>query len=118
MKLSDLKREIPNYQSVYKFTDLENFFNIYEKDNNYVYNLNSTLYLNIDESALQTYILKSDMFWPLISYKLYETTHLAWLLMKINNVQAKDIFNKLPASTKIKYVDTNTIQSIISQSFN
>lgn len=117
MKISDIKNKINNYNSVYKFTDLDNFFSIYEYNGNYNYNLNSTIYLNINESLLKKYVLTCDMYWPLISYKIYETTRLAWLLMKLNNVEAKDVFKKIKATTTIKYIDTNYVQEIIQNNF-
>ena len=37
------------------------------------------------------------MHWTLISYKIYGTTRLAWLLWKANNVQMADTFKvKMP----------------------
>ena len=99
-----------------KITDLENIFNIYEDDKqNLKYNLNQTLYLNVNPDSLNSYTLDHEMFWPLISYKIYNTTHLAWLLMKVNNVPAKYIFSSLRAGATVKYLDTNTVKSIVQQ---
>lgn len=95
-------------------TDLENMFSIYANGKQQLkYNLNQTLYLNIDESTKKIYKLKHDMYWPLISYKLYGTTHLAWLLMKVNNVPAKYIFSKIKAGANVKYIDTELVHSIV-----
>ena len=44
------------------------------------------------------------MHWTLLSYKLYNTTHFAWLLMKINDVNTKDVFKKLRAGDIVKYL--------------
>ena len=105
MKISDLD---PNV----RITDLENFFSIYEdKRGYYSYNLNETVYFNLNNYL--TYKLKTKAFWPLISYKLYNTTRLAWFLMKINNVKADDIFKpKLPGD-EIKYVSKEVIENIV-----
>lgn len=114
MKLTDLNTIIPNYSKTFTTTDFEQFFNIYKIDNNYQFNFNSTLYLNINQDMLLFYTLVGDMHWPLISYQLYGTTRLAWLLMKINNVSTQNIFNIVPAATTIKYVDINIVKKIIN----
>lgn len=99
-----------------KITDLENIFNIYEDDKqNLKYNLNQTLYLNVNPENLKSYTLDHEMFWPLISYKIYNTTHLAWLLMKVNNVPAKYIFSSLRAGATVKYLDADIVKSIVQQ---
>jgi hypothetical protein len=89
MKISDLDNTI-------EIVDFENMFNIYEdkKTKSYKYNLNESLYINIDLNQCEKYKLTTDAFWPLISYKLYDTTKLYWLLMKINRISGKDIFSK------------------------
>lgn len=108
MKLIDLN------QNYIKITDLENMFKIcVDSENNYFFNLNETLYLNIDKSKLNIYTCSYISFWPLISYKLYGTTRLAWLLMKINNVQAKDIFKQIETGQEIYYLSTEQIQTVV-----
>jgi len=49
------------------------------------------------------------MFWPLISYNLYKTTRLAWVLMKINNVQVEDMFKPILAGKTVAYISKDTI---------
>lgn len=102
------------YRSYLKVSDLDNFFSIRkDKRGNYVYNLNETVYINIPDDQLLDYTTQCNCYWPLISYNLYGTTHLAWLLMKINKVSAKDVFKKIPASQNIKYVDNDYVQNIL-----
>ena len=96
------------------FLDLENMFSIHvDKRDNYVFNLNETAYINIDESNLLTHHLTHDMFWTTISYQLYNTTRLAWLLMKLNNVKAENIFDPKKAGDTIYYVNNDTVAQII-----
>lgn len=100
-----------------KITDLENIFDVHiDKNGNYFYNINNSLYINVDENILNEYICSCSMHWPLISYKIYSTTRLAWLLMKLNNVECKDIFKKKEAGDKIKYLPkeyaTNIVENI------
>lgn len=112
MKISDLDVN----KDYLLITDLENIFNIY-KDNkeNYFYNLNSTIYFNIPDEKLNKYICSYEMHWPLISYKLYETTRLAWFLMKLNNVQAKDVFKTKQPGDIIRYLEKQTVINIITK---
>jgi len=53
------------------------------------------------------------MFWPLISYKIYDTIHLAWLLMMVNNVTSDNVFDVVPASSVIYYVPNEYLETII-----
>jgi len=108
MKLTDI-----DYETTLKITDFENFFDVYESDNVYRYNLNNSIFLNIDDSVILTYELKTPAHWSLISYKLYGTPRLAWLLMKINNVSLSETFEKLQPGTKIKYVSENNVKAIL-----
>lgn len=95
-----------------RITDLENFFNIFkDKRGNYVYNLNETLYLNIGN--LKEYKCDTKSFWPLISYKIYGTPRMSWLLMKVNNVNANEIFHPKQPGDIIKYPDKETVNSIL-----
>lgn len=98
-----------------KITDFENIFNIYQdKKGNYFYNLNSSLYLDIADDTLLSYICDYDMQWPLLSYKIYGTTRLAWLLMKINNVKPKDVFKLVKAGDTIKYLSKDQMNGLIT----
>lgn len=101
-----------------KFTDLENFFSIYQDENAYYrYNLNSTVYLNVPSSRLKTYVCKHDMHWPTISYDLYGTVRLAWVLMKVNGITPDISFDIVPAGSSVKYLDRSDITTVID-SFN
>lgn len=114
MKIFELD-EVPEHL---KITDFENFFNIYNVNGKNQYNLNSTMYLNVSENLLEKYILTHDMHWPLISYKIYGTPRLAWILLKINNIQTSDIFKIRNASETIKYIPIHYIQQDILQQIN
>jgi len=99
-----------------KFTDLDNMFNIYkDKRNNFVFNLNSTIYLNVSTDNLKKYTVDHDIHWPLISYKLYKTTRLFWVLMKLNGIDAKNAFDVIPAGTTVYYLDNSYVTRIIDQ---
>lgn len=95
-----------------KITDFDNYFNVYlDKNGNYTFNLNQTLYF--DATQLSEYKCDCRMFWPLISFKLYDTTRFAWLLIKLNNVKGKDIFKAKNAGDIVYFIDKKQLQSII-----
>lgn len=97
-----------------KFTDFDNFFYVYkDKRQNYVYNLNKSLYLEINDNIVENYQITHNMYWPVVSYKIYGTTHLAWLLMKLNKVDAKNLFNILRPGDVVKYLDKEYVANII-----
>ena len=114
MKLKDL--EISEFDEIVKITDLDNFFNVYADDKgNYKYNLNSTVYIDVPDTVCSKTVLQHDMHWTTASYAIYGTTHLAWLLMKVNKVKATDVFKSLKSGQTIKYINKEKVQSIIDQ---
>lgn len=112
MKKRDVYERVPDY---WKTTDFENLFDINsDRLGRYGFNLNENLYLDIPDSALNTYTCQySEMHWPLISYIIYGTTRLAWLLMKLNNVSVKDMFTPKRASDTVKYINKETLPQLV-----
>lgn len=99
-----------------KVGDLDNFFSVHrDKFNRYVANLNETLYLDVPTSELNLFIPDYDIHWPLISHKIYGTTRLAWLLIKINKVTPNSIFDKVPAGMPIYYLSPGNVHVILEQ---
>ena len=97
-----------------KFDDLENFFHIYQDKYDYFYyNLNSTLYLSIPPERLKTYVCQHDIHWPTISYNIYGTVRLAWLLMKVNSIIPSLSFKIVPAGSEVKYLDRSALATVI-----
>lgn len=107
--------KIPGKDSYLKITDFDNFFEIfYDKNDNLLFNLNTTLYLNVgDIEQLDKYVLDTYAHWPLISYKIYGTTRLAWVLLKINNIEPKDIFKIKEPGDTIYYLNREILAGII-----
>ena len=76
-----------------KVTDLDNFFSVYKTvAGEYAYNLNSSLYVTPSGGSLKRFTCDCEMHWPLISYRIYGTTRLAWLLLALNGVKLPDMF--------------------------
>ena len=113
MKISDL--DDSSTTSYLKITDFENFFDVHEdKNQKYFYNLNSNLYFDVDKYLLPVYICDHPSHWPLISYKLYGTTRLTWLLWKINDVGPADIFKTKQPGDRIYYLEKQYAESIVT----
>ena len=99
-----------------KFTDFDNFFHIYQNPDSYFqYNINSTVYIDVPSSRLKTYVCQHDMHWPPISFNIYGTVRLAWVLMKVNNITPDIAFNIVPASSEVKYLDRSDITTVIDE---
>ena len=71
------------------------------------------MYFNVDKNSLPTTTLHHKAFWPQISYMVYSTPRLAWLLMKLNDVKAEDMFSIVPTGTQVKFLTTETMQQIV-----
>lgn len=101
--------------------DLEQMLNVYlDKHGVWNLNINSSFYaVNLPDEILSAYVCPSDMRWPSISYNIYGTTRLAWLLMKINGVRGAAIFREVRSGFAVKYLDmsryVNKILSLIQE---
>lgn len=95
-----------------KMTDFENFLNVVKdsKRNLYKFNLNSGIYLDVPKKIYDVY---HDSFWTTLSYEIYKTTRLWWLLMKVNNIKVENTFDIIPASSQIYYVDEDIVRQIL-----
>lgn len=83
MTLSELK--LSNKVSLddmdLKVTDYESILDVYvDKRQNWVYNLNARMEVEAD-GVVEDYLVTCDQHWPTVSYNIYTTTRLAWLLM-------------------------------------
>lgn len=113
MKLVDL--DIDEVNSYLKITDLENLFDVFiDKRQNVVFDVNKTLYIDVDPSKLPEFVVDTPMHWTLISFKIYGTTRLAWLLWKLNRVDARTIFDAKQPGEKIKYLPKHYVDGIVA----
>ena len=125
-KLSDIEHSVipsnknngqSNKVEVLTGNDLEQMMGAYLDDQNtWTLNINSTFYaINIPNELFSKYTLTSDLHWPTISYNIYGTTRLAWLLMKLNGIKDGNIFNIIKSGTTIRYLDkTRYVDTILS----
>lgn len=96
-----------------KYSDLENMFNVHlDKFNNWAPNINETVYIDINPDNLLTYIPDHPIHWGILSYKLYGTTRLTWLLLKLNNVKPSGVFKPLIPGVPVFYIPEGDAMSI------
>lgn len=94
--------------------DLENILSLYtDKNNNLVFNLNETIYLNFPSSCYETIIVDHPIHWSTLSYKLYGTTRLAWLLLKLNFVPIDLMLKQIEPKTTVVYLSKSNVKDII-----
>ena len=114
MKISQVDDD--DIKKVLRITDLENAFDTFiDKKLNRVFNLNKSIYINAAESSLSKFQCTHPMHWTTISYKIYGTTRLAWLLWKINNVDVADTFKPKQPGDIVYFLPTNLVQGIVSE---
>lgn len=88
---------IPNYQNyiddlpnleIYRY---ENIFKVYTSSDNeyYIYNILKTVKvpLDLNNQFFDLVTLQSNTPWTTLSYQIYGTTYLWWLLCIFNNIQ-------------------------------
>jgi hypothetical protein len=111
-----LQSEISSLPNLESFR-YENIFNVYQNDNNnYFYNIlaKTSFPADLEQAYYDTYTVPyGDMPYTLISYKLYGTILLWWLICSVNNVQ-NPVFSP-PAGTKLKYLTPAYVRLVVSQ---
>lgn len=94
----------------------ENIFNVYKDgDDRYYYNLLQNVIIPQDLPAgyYETYNVQYDDTWPLVSYRVYNTPNLWWVILSANNIIDP---TKLPTpGTSIKYLQMRVVKDILNQ---
>jgi hypothetical protein len=110
MKRTDIP-EINNSSFSY-----ENFFNIYETDQGYrFYNLlkNISIFASNNSEIEQEYISDYTDTWYSISYRVYGTLNLWWLVCLYNNIP--NPFERIKARTVLKVLKPEMVGIVISE---
>lgn len=93
----------------------ENIFNVYsDSDIGYFYNLLKTVNFPSDLSSdvYDIYVIEPTDTWPLISWKMYNSIFLWWVLCSVNNISNP---LKFPSpGTEIKIIKTRYLQTILN----
>ncbi len=113
MKINEVDSSTTN--SFLKITDLENMFDVAEDGRgNYVFNFNKGLYIKVDKKKLPKFICDHAMHWTIISYRIYGTTRLAWLLWKLNDISLDNVFKAKQPGDEVLYLPTKYSDAIIA----
>lgn len=96
--------------------NLENIFNVYrDQDGMYFYNLLQTIVFPQDLPAnlFNSYAISYGDTWPFISYKVFNTPNLWWMILLANNIQDPTSF---PANgTVIKIPIDSVVREVLAQ---
>lgn len=93
----------------------ENIFNVYsDSDIGYFYNLLKTVNfpMDLDPSVYNTYTIAPKDTWPLISWKVYNSIILWWVICAVNNIQNPLIMP--PVGTELKILQTEYLRNVLS----
>lgn len=97
----------------------ENIFNVYELTNenndSYVfYNILSKVSIpsNLDDSIFEYFIVESEIPLTILSNDIYNTQHLWWLIMVVNNI--KNPIRLIAAGSKIKIIKPEFLENILN----
>lgn len=97
-----------------KVTDYESILDVYvNKRGNWLFNLNSRMEVDADD-VLADHLVTHDSHWPIVSYDIYATTRLAWLLMQVNHVKPADVFKPVLAGTTVKYLPPEQLRDVVT----
>jgi hypothetical protein len=89
MDLGQYQRAISELPVLNNFR-YENIFKLYQNDlNQYYYNITKKIVLpnNLDPTQFLIYPIKQSMPWTMVSFNIYSTIELWWLLCVVNNIQ-------------------------------
>ena len=94
----------------------ENIFNVYNDDNGYYYyNLLQSVVLpqNLPESFFISYTTVPGDTLPFISYKLFNTINLWWIICIANNIT--NPIDPIDSGLLLKIPNTNIVREILKQ---
>lgn len=103
---------LPRLQS----TRYENIFKIYtDPDGLYYYNLNRSIQFpnNLDPSLFNVIRYDTTTQWPILSYKLYQTIYLWWLITEVNSI--RNPFITPAVGGTLRYIKPEYVQYILGQ---
>lgn len=110
MKQNNIK-ELPKLTT----ENYENIFDVFTDENDrYYYNLLQTIsFPNLPDGYFDAYNITYGDTWPFISYKIYNTPNIWWILLLANNIQ--NPVKSLVPGTTIKAPKINIVKIILAE---
>jgi hypothetical protein len=99
--------------NIYRY---EKIFKLYQtNDNQYFYNLIQSIFLpdQLDDRAIFYYTIKKQMPWTTVSYNVYKTIELWWLILLTNKLY--NPFDIPAAGTVIKVIQPTYLPGILKE---
>jgi hypothetical protein len=96
----------------------ENIFRVYSKGEKYIYNLLRRVDIDLSTADPATFLelpLKTEAPWTNISYQLYGTIDLWWLVYICNKDIIRDPLQLIPGGTKLRVIKTEKLQTILNE---
>tara|TARA_R110002012_G_scaffold318344_1_gene536513 strand:- start:3135 stop:3500 length:366 start_codon:yes stop_codon:yes gene_type:complete len=104
-------KDLPDLE-LYRY---ENIFKVYQtgKKNYYYYNILKKIKIseNLNNSFFDFIVLNRNLPLTTVSYELYGTTYLWWLILVVNKIQ--NPVKNLPAGKKIRFVKNKFLKDIL-----
>jgi hypothetical protein len=104
--------ETYRYENIFKIYETEEL-GISEDKNFYMYNIVKKIHLpdDLDNSFFEYFTLNKNIPLTTISYKIYSTTYLWWLIMLVNKII--NPYKDLPVGKKIRYIKPEFVKIVI-----
>lgn len=96
----------------------ENIFKMYIKDDKYIYNILRQVNIDMSTADPQTFdqtVIKFDMSWTAISYRVYSTTELWWLIYLSNKHTINTPLDLVPGGTKLNIIKPLYLRDIVDE---
>lgn len=94
----------------------ERIFNVYIDDNKfYAFNINKTIHFpdDLDPSLIEYVRINGNLAWSHISFKIYGTIKLWWLICLVNKILNPVILPR--AGTVIKIIKPDAVEHVLGQ---
>lgn len=96
----------------------ENIFRVYAKDQKYIYNILRRVDIDLNSADPATFVevrLKTEAPWTNISYQIYGTVDLWWLIYICNKDIFKTPLHLVPGGTMLRVIKTDKLQAILNE---
>ena len=96
----------------------ENIFRVYAKDQKYIYNILRRVDIDLNSADPATFVemrLKTEAPWTNISYQIYGTVDLWWLIYICNKDIFKNPLHLVPGGTMLRVIKTDKLQAILNE---